>query len=191
LPARGQALAGAVGTDENLVHPWRQRRHGALHQTSVAAAGRDVAVPELIRQDHVLLGPERHHRLVAGPAVVGPARGPLLALENGGIDVDRRHRLRPPLLEKADQPATGLRQALQPLAFAWDLAGLALPQRWHRLVERLEEVTRGLRRRQAVPEQQRQRFPGSQGRLGWSARSGKPRARPPSRRSARRRRPKG
>jgi hypothetical protein len=60
-------------------------------------------------QDHVLLGPQRDHRLVAGAAVVGRKRALLLALEDRRIDVDRRHRLRPPLLEKADQPATGPR----------------------------------------------------------------------------------
>ena len=170
-------VGGAVGADQDLVDAWRQRRHGALHQTPVAGAGGHVAVPELVGQHHVLLGPERHHRLIAGPAVVGPARGPLLALENGGIDIDRRHRLRPPLLEKADQPATGLRQPLQPLAFALQ-PGRSRPARAAAPPRR---TPRGSRARSAAPA----------GRARAAVPAPHRRAAPSDRHSARRRRPTG
>src|SRR6185369_13807730 len=109
------------------------RRHVAVPARRSAATTEVAAGSQArVSQHHILLGPQRDHRLVPGPAVIGPVRGPLLALEDGGIDIDRRHRLRPPLLQKADQLATGLRQALEALAFALHLAGLALPERRHR-----------------------------------------------------------
>jgi hypothetical protein len=76
---------------------------------------------------------------------------------NRRIDVEGRHRLGYPLLEKADQSTIGLRQSLEPLAFASDVTPLTLPERWCRLVEPVQEVARRLRRRQAVTQQQRQR----------------------------------
>ena len=150
-------VGGAISPDQNVVDASRQRRHGAFHQAPIAAASRHVAVSKLVGHHDVLLGPQRDHRLIARAPVVGRKGAPLLALQDGRVDVDRRHRLRRPLLDKADQPASGFRQALEPLAFAWDVAGRTLPERRHRLVERLQKVPRRLRRWQAVPEQQRQR----------------------------------
>jgi hypothetical protein len=147
----------AVAAHHDPLHPRRQGGQRRLDQPPVAGPRRHVAVAELVGQHHVLLGPERDHRLVAAAPVIGRPRAPLLAGEDGGVNVDGRHRLRPVLLQPGDQPAVDRAQPLQALAFARHLAARALPQRRRRLVEPLEEVARGLGRREAVAEEQGQR----------------------------------
>jgi hypothetical protein len=103
----------AVAAQTHLLHTARQRCQGPLDHAPVAGAGGHVAVAELVGQDHILLRPQRHHRLKAGSPVVGGERCPLVAFQDGRIDVDRRHRLRHPLLLPGHQPPIGLGQALE------------------------------------------------------------------------------
>ena len=146
----------AVAAHADLGHARRQSGHRLLDHPAVARAGGDVAVAELVSQHHVLLGPQRHHRLVAGPPVIGRQGGLLLTRQNGRIDIDRRPCLWRPLLEPGDQPPAARGQALQPLTFRQYRAALALPQGWRRLVERLEKIPYRLGCRDRIPEQQRQ-----------------------------------
>jgi hypothetical protein len=157
-PAQQRLLVQrAVAAQPHLVDTGRQGRQRLLDEASIAGACRHVAVAELVGQDHVLLGPQHHHRPKAGAPVVGRQCRPLVALQNGRIDVEGRHRRGSPLLEKVNPSTIGLRQSLEPLAFASDVTPLTLPERWCRLVEPVQEVARRRRRRQAVTQQQRRR----------------------------------
>src|SRR5438105_15753282 len=52
---------------------------GAFAHPTVARSGRDIAVAELVGNDHVLFGPQRQYRLIAAIAVIGPLGRPFVA----------------------------------------------------------------------------------------------------------------
>ena len=59
-----------VAAQIDLVDAAGQRRERLLDHPAVARSGRNMTVAELIGDDHVLLGPQRQHRLITAIAVV-------------------------------------------------------------------------------------------------------------------------
>jgi SAM-dependent methyltransferase len=56
-------VGGAVGAHQDSPDARRQMGDRPLDQSPAAGPRRDVAIPELVRQDHVLLGPQREQPL--------------------------------------------------------------------------------------------------------------------------------
>ena len=86
---QGMVVECAVGAQKDPVHSLGQRRQRALDHTTVAALRRDVAVPELVGHDRVLLRPQRQQAL----AHLRRRQAPLATLVRNR-PVNRRSRAR-------------------------------------------------------------------------------------------------
>lgn len=151
-------VEGAVAAQQDLVDPGRQGGKGAIDDAQIAGSGRHVAVAELVGEDDVLLGPEREDRLVAAQPVIGPLGRALVAVDDGGVDVERCRPYRPARLEVEHEFAICRRQAGERRALGRNArAAAALHQRQVLVMELREKVARRLRRRQSVTEHRRKR----------------------------------
>ena len=136
----------------------RAGRQFLLHHPPIAGAGRNIAVAELVSDDHVLLRPQRQHRLIAAIAVIGALGGALVAGDDRRIDIERRRLDRVPALQIENQLGIGLRQTGQRHRLRSDARLAALQQRQVLGMKLGEEVARRLRRRQLMAEQHGQRL---------------------------------
>jgi hypothetical protein len=157
------AVKRTVGAQVDRLDALRQSAERPLDDPPVAASGRDMAVAELVAQDHVLLRPQRHHRLVAAPAVVGPRRRALAGRQNGRVEVDRRHALGRALLKIGNHRRLRQTQTAQGQTLLAHRRLAAAQQGQVRLLEAGQEIARRLRRRQVVTQQKRQTVAAAQG----------------------------
>jgi hypothetical protein len=156
-PKHGGFVERAVGAQEELRDPVGHVAHRLLQHAQVPAARRDLAIAELIVHNHVLLGPEHHHRLVAARPVVGHGRRVLVALHERGIHIQGGRRLPGPALEARDPRAIGGAHARQGGRLQGDRRlGPSRPQGPALDVEGLEDVPHGGRGRQRVSQQRGQ-----------------------------------
>jgi hypothetical protein len=118
----------------------------------------EPAVAELVGDDHVLLRPQRQHRLITAMAVIGALGRPLVAGDDRRIDIERRRLDRPPALQIEDQLGIGRRQTGQRHRLRSNARLAVLQQRQVLGMKLREEVTRRLRRRKIVAQKQRQRL---------------------------------
>ena len=166
-PARQLVLVKrAVAAQIDLVDSVEQRRKRLLDDPAVARPGRDpsgqargqaIAVAELAGEDDVLLSPQSQYRLIAAIAVIGTLGRPFVAGNHCGINVKGRRPHRPGGIADRGRvsalalarPSSGTRRRpapCPPAAAANPRHGIA------------PENRRGLRCRQVVPQQQRQRL---------------------------------
>jgi hypothetical protein len=146
-------VQGAVRAEGELRDSLGQIAHGLFENAHVAAAGRDLAVPELIMQDQILLRPEHEHRLGAARPVVGDRGGVLVALHEGRVHIQGGRPYPRPALEARDQRAIGGVQARQGRGLQGDRRlGPGRPQRPALDVEGLQEVAHRGRGGQGVPD---------------------------------------
>ncbi len=146
----------AVGAQIDLVNALRKAAKRPLDDPPVAARSRDMAIAELVPQDYVLLRPERHHRLVAAPPVIGRRRRALAGREDRRVDVDRRHALGRALLQVGNHRPIGQTQSAQGQALLADRRLAGTQQGQLGLLEADQEIARRLRRWQIMTQQKRQ-----------------------------------
>ena len=102
-----------VAAQINLVDAAGQSGQRLLDHPAVARAGRHVAVAELVGKDHILLGPQRHNRLITTMAVISALGRALITMDHRGVDIDRRGLDRAPARQIEDQLGAGRGQAQQ------------------------------------------------------------------------------
>jgi hypothetical protein len=147
-----------VAAQIDLANAAGQRRECLLDHPAVARSGRYIAVAELIGNDHVLLGPQSQHRLIAAIAVIGTLGRPFVAGDHRGVDVEGRRLHRPTALQVEDEFGIGLGQTQQRHRLGGDRRLALLQQRQILAMELRQKIARGLRCRQVVPKQHRQRL---------------------------------
>ncbi len=148
----------AVAAQIDLVDAAGQRRERLLDHSTVARSSRDIAVAELVGNNHVMLGPQRQHRLIAAITIVCAFGRALVAVDHGGVDIEGRRRHRLTALQIEDELGIGLGQTHQRHRLGGHRRLAVLQQRQILGVELRQKIPRGLRRRQFVPQKQRQRL---------------------------------